>query len=104
MPALIWFSAICLAVQLRLTAWRLVHIVRGMFAFREQFSSLLDASGLTQEELASKLSVTVGTVNRWKQGHQTPSLEQLVAIAQYFEVSLDRLALGTSRSGAEAAQ
>ncbi len=29
--------------------------------------------GLTQEQLAAKLGVTFGSVNRWENGHVTPS-------------------------------
>ncbi len=35
--------------------------------------TLRDALSLTQEEFANELGVTVSTVNRWENGHGTPS-------------------------------
>lgn len=46
---------------------------------------------LTQEQLANALGVTVGAVSKWEVGTATPELGMLMAIASYFETSLDVL-------------
>lgn len=47
--------------------------------------------GLTQEQLAEALGVTVGAVHKWEAGKTTPELTMLVQIAQFFETSIDEL-------------
>lgn len=47
--------------------------------------------GLTQEQLAEALGVTVGAVHKWESGKATPELTMLVQIAQFFESSVDTL-------------
>ena len=38
----------------------------------EVVKSLREAMGLTQEQLAAKIGVTVSTVNRWEKGRSKP--------------------------------
>lgn len=47
--------------------------------------------GLTQEQLAEALGVTVGAVSKWESGQNTPELAMLVDLAELFEVSVDVL-------------
>lgn len=47
--------------------------------------------GLTQEQLAEALGVTVGAVHKWESGKAAPELTMLVQIAQFFETSVDAL-------------
>lgn len=47
--------------------------------------------GLTQEALASALSVTPQAVSKWESGVSFPEMTMIPAIAGYFEVSLDTL-------------
>ncbi|MBP3378290.1 MAG: helix-turn-helix domain-containing protein [Clostridia bacterium] len=47
--------------------------------------------GLTQEQLAEALGVTVGAVYKWENGRSTPEIEMLLQLADLFEVSLDAL-------------
>lgn len=75
-----------------------------MAVFHEKFRSLRIASGATQRELAAKLDVTEGTLNRWERGHQRPSVEQLLGIADHFGVTLDELARGEASDEHAAAQ
>lgn len=46
---------------------------------------------LTQEQLAEALNVTVGAVSKWESGANTPELETLVRIADFFDLSVDAL-------------
>lgn len=47
--------------------------------------------GLTQEQLAEVLDVTVGAVSKWESGSTTPELMLILAMADFFELSVDVL-------------
>ena len=46
---------------------------------------------MTQAELAKELFVTAGTVSNYEKGVHLPDVEKLVAIADFFDVSVDYL-------------
>lgn len=46
---------------------------------------------LTQEKLAEALGVTVGAVYKWESGQSTPELDLIVALADFFDTSVDAL-------------
>lgn len=53
---------------------------------------------MTQEDLAEKLNLTVGTISKWERGSSEPELIYLMQLAQIFHVSLDALLGFTIRS------
>ena len=57
---------------------------------------LRQKSGITQEELAGALRVSVQTVSRWENGVNSPDLSLLPQLAIYFKVTTDFL-LGLER-------
>ena len=59
-----------------------------------RLNQLRKLSGMTQEQLAEKLSVSRQTVSRWETGGALPDLESIVKISRLFHVSLDDLLLG----------
>ena len=59
--------------------------------FSEVLKSLRLKAGLTQTELAEKLKVGKSTISMYENGNRTPRFEDLEAIADFFNVSLDRL-------------
>lgn len=59
--------------------------------FSEVLKSLRLKAGLTQSELAEKLDVGKSTISMYENGNRTPRFEDLEAIADFFNVSLDRL-------------
>ena len=59
-----------------------------------RLNQLRKLSGMTQEQLAEKLSVSRQTVSRWETGGALPDLESIVKISRIFHVSLDDLLLG----------
>lgn len=59
-------------------------------------------TGLTQEQLAEKCSLSCAFVGHIERGTRIPSLETLVAISEVLSVSLDGLVLD-SRSSLDAA-
>lgn len=56
-----------------------------------QLRALRKECGMTQEQLAEALGVSVGAVSKWERGAAVPELELLTALAELFEVSLDVL-------------
>lgn len=55
-------------------------------------------NGMTQEELAERLNVSVGVVSKWERGASEPELGCLVEIAEVFMVSVDSL-IGYNMAG-----
>ena len=48
-------------------------------------------NGVSQEELAKKLHVQRQTISSYERGVSTPDIYILIAMADYFEVSVDEL-------------
>lgn len=46
---------------------------------------------LSQREIAKIFNVSQGTYNNWENARTQPSLEQLIALADFFDVSVDYL-------------
>lgn len=49
------------------------------------------AHGLTQEQLAEAMGVSVAAVSKWETGASAPELTMLVELAAFFEMSVDAL-------------
>jgi transcriptional regulator with XRE-family HTH domain len=47
--------------------------------------------GITQEQLAERLSITYQSVSKWENNITSPDLYLIPAIADYFEISIDEL-------------
>lgn len=60
-------------------------------ALSEKLYSLRKKSGLSQEQLAEQLSVSRQAISKWEAGQSVPESEKLIAISNYFNVSLDYL-------------
>ena len=60
-------------------------------------------AGLSQEELADKTNVTRQSISLWETDQTTPSLDNLIMLAEIFAVSLDELC-GASSKNNETAQ
>lgn len=46
---------------------------------------------LTQRQMAKVLNISQGTYNNWENENTQPSIEQLIQLAKFFEVSVDFL-------------
>jgi transcriptional regulator GlxA family with amidase domain len=66
--------------------------------FNNKLYTLRKQKGFSQEELANRLNVSRQTISKWEVGESTPDLENLVAISELFEVSLDELAAAGNMS------
>ena len=62
--------------------------------FQERLFTLRRQAGLSQEELANLLNVTRQAVQKWEAGASRPDMDNLMSLAEYFNVSLDYLVAG----------
>ena len=62
--------------------------------FSEQLKILRKENKIGQEKLATELNVSAKTVSHWETGYTEPSITQLIALANYFNITLDELILG----------
>lgn len=60
-------------------------------ALSEKLYQLRRKSGLSQEQLAERLNVSRQAISKWESGQSCPEAEKLVAISEFFQVSLDSL-------------
>lgn len=65
--------------------------------FSQRLEQLLQDNHISKQTLATAIGVSRPAVSQFAAGSNLPSLEKLVAIADYFHVSLDYLA-GRSES------
>ena len=57
-----------------------------------RINSLLDKKGMTQKELAEALGIPrPATINDWIKGRTEPKIHNLIAMADFFEVTVDYL-------------
>ena len=59
--------------------------------FAENLKDLRKEKDIGQETLALELRVSVKTVSHWETGYTQPSIEQLIKLADYFEISIDEI-------------
>ena len=59
---------------------------------------LFDQSGLSDSTLCKELSFGNGTIGKWRNNKQKPSLDAVIKIADYFNVSIDYIVYGTNTS------
>lgn len=62
--------------------------------FNETVYKLRAKVGISQEKLAEALSVSRQAIQKWESGASMPDIENLVAIAKFFDVSVDYLLSG----------
>lgn len=60
-------------------------------AVSDKLYELRKKQGLSQEQLAEKLGVSRQAVSKWESGQAAPEYEKLIAISDYFNVTLDYL-------------
>ena len=57
----------------------------------ERIQALRKARGLTQEQLATAMGVTVGAVSKWEKGSCCPDVQLIPELAEFFGTSVDVL-------------
>lgn len=59
--------------------------------FNEVFVDLLQQKGITAYRVAKETGISQGLMNQYKNGGKTPTTENLIKIAEYFDCSIDFL-------------
>lgn len=62
-----------------------------MIKFAERLRFLRKERGIERKELANTVGLTVRAYQYYEEGKREPNLENLVALAKYFQVSTDYL-------------
>ena len=62
-----------------------------MNAFISRFNTLLANSEKNQTEICKDLGIRKQKLSKWKTGYTEPNLDDIVALALYFDVSADYL-------------
>lgn len=69
-----------------------------------RITNLRKEAGLSQTQFAKKLNISPSALGNYEQGRRLPSVDLLVQISRFFDISLDYLITGTEhghRSKAE---
>lgn len=77
--------------------WHIDHDQEGQpaMALGERIRQLRKEAGLSQADLAEKISADPGRVSRYEAGRITPSAEALVRLAETLNISIDHLLIDT---------
>lgn len=59
--------------------------------FSYRLKNLRTSKGLTMEQLGKEVDSTRGTISNYENGNKKPSLDMLIKLANYFDVSIDYL-------------
>lgn len=59
--------------------------------FIERLRDLIDESGKMQIEICRDLNISKQKLSKWKTGYNEPSMDDLIMLALYFDVSADYL-------------
>ena len=62
--------------------------------FAVRLSTLRKAQGMTQEEMAEALNISLEHLSKMERGKRKPSIDLIIAMACYFHVSTDYLLMG----------
>lgn len=59
--------------------------------FAENLRNWRVSQGILQRQLAEKLNVSMQTLSHWETGYTEPSIQQLIALADFFDTTVDEL-------------
>ena len=62
-----------------------------MKIFAERLKNLRNEAGLTLMQLSIEIKVSTNTISRWEREERLPNIENIVALAKFFDVSTDYL-------------
>lgn len=62
-----------------------------MAAFNERLKELRTSKGLSQKQLSIEIKISDRGIQRYEYGEREPSMSTLIALADYFNVSIDYL-------------
>jgi len=59
--------------------------------FKHVFVKLLQIRSISAYKLSADTGISQGLISNWKKGTKTPAAENLIVIADYFDISVDYL-------------
>ena len=59
--------------------------------FNEKLQLLRRTKGISQEKLAEEIGVSRQVISKWEEGDEIPDMHGLMALSDWFNVSLDEL-------------
>lgn len=59
--------------------------------FSINFKLIRETENKSQAIIAEALNVSIKTISHWETGYSEPSINQLIQLADYFDISLDDL-------------
>ena len=65
-----------------------------MSTIADRIQDLMSDPAQTEQDMAERLNVDPSTITQWFNGQATPTVEQLLALAQHFGVDLNQLLTG----------
>lgn len=78
-----------------MTQWKISLLIRAIRTvykdISERLTSLRIERGLTQAELAIEIEISNKVISKWERGISVPSVEVLLRLAKYYNMSLDEL-------------
>ena len=63
-------------------------------SFAENLKYLRKLNKIDQTKLASALNVSAKTISHWETGYTEPSIAQLINLASFFEITIDKKTIG----------
>ncbi|MDB1689314.1 helix-turn-helix domain-containing protein [Enterococcus casseliflavus] len=62
---------------------------------QDMLKTLRNTNGYTQEQIANKLFISTQAVSKWENGSSVPTIDNLLALSDLYDVSLDELVQGS---------
>lgn len=62
-----------------------------MKVFAERLRDLRREHGMTLKDVALGVDISINTVSRWERKERIPNIENIIALAKFFNVSTDYL-------------
>lgn len=67
--------------------------------FLVNLDKLIESQGISKNEFAKKVGIAPSTISSWyNKGYENISLKTLIKLSEYFDISLDELIFGKSKS------
>ena len=67
--------------------------------FLINLEKLIDKQGISKNEFAKKVGIAPSTISSWyNKGYENISLKTLIKLSEYFDISIDELIFGNSKS------
>ena len=60
-------------------------------SFAENLKRLRKELKIGQQDLSKVINVSTKTISHWETGYTEPSINQLIALANFFDITLDEL-------------